>query len=472
MDKTIPVEAAMPRIEGTFLGQPKGVAYLAMTEAWERFSFYGMRGLLILYMVQDLLLSPERVERIAGMSAYRSWLEGVFGPMSTQAFASQTFGLYAGFVYFTPLFGGLIADRWLGAKKTVMFGILMMTAGHFAMVFDWSFLIALLLLVLGSGCLKGNIAAQVGHLYAPDEEARRTRGFTIFSTGINIGATLGPLVCGFVAQVWGWHFGFGTAGVMMLFAAVVYFAGWNHFADDSPARRRAAVAAAPPMGRAEWGTMGLVLIILILSLFQFLAYDQTSNAGMLWVAERVDLVTPVMEVPEAWFLSEDSLASILIVPFLIGLWGWQGRHGEEPHDTSKMATGAVVMGLSVLALALGDWVAGDGKASLVFPAIAFFLSGVAFMFSWPTMLALVSRRAPAGINAMMMAAVYLTGFVTGVGSGWVAQYYETMPPWQFWSIHAALCFAGAVLLWVLGPVLRRRMDRLEGEMAVSSAPAG
>jgi POT family proton-dependent oligopeptide transporter len=330
--------------------------------------------------VQELLL-PGRIENVAGMGAFRAWAEGFFGPMSTQAFASQTFGLYAGFVYFTPLIGGLIADRWLGAKKTVMIGILMMTAGHFAMVFDWSFLIALLLLVLGSGCLKGNIAAQVGHLYAPDDEARRTRGFTIFSTGINIGATLGPLVCGFVAQVWGWHVGFGTAGVMMLFAAVVYFAGWNHFADDSPARRRAAVAAAPPMGRAEWGTMGLVLIILMLSLFQFLAYDQTSNAGMLWVAQRVDLVTPVMEVPEAWFLSEDSLASILIVPFLIGLWGWKGRHGEEPHDTSKMATGAVVMGLSVIALALGDWLAGDGKASLMFPAIAFFLSGVAFMWS-------------------------------------------------------------------------------------------
>ena len=462
MDKTIPVEAATPHIEGTFLGQPKGVAFLAMTEAWERFSFYGMRGLLVLYMVQDLLLDPARVERIAGMSAYRSWLEGLLGPMSTQAFASQTFGLYAGFVYFTPLFGGLIADRWLGAKKTVMIGILLMTAGHFAMVFDGTFLIALLLLVLGSGCLKGNIAAQVGHLYAPHEEARRTRGFTIFSTGINIGATLGPLVCGFVAQVWGWHYGFGIAGVMMLFAAVVYFMGWNHFADDSPARRRAAAAEAPPMGRAEWATMGLVIVILMLSLFQFLAYDQTSNAGMIWVAERVDLVTPLMEVPEAWFLSEDSFASIVIVPFLIGLWAWQGRHGGEPHDTGKMAAGAVVMGLSVLTLALGDWIAGaDGKASILFPFVAYFLSGVAFMFSWPTMLALVSRRAPAGVNAMMVAAVYLTGFVTGVGSGWVAQYYETMPAWQFWAIHAVLCFAGAVLLWLLGPVLRRRMDRLE-----------
>src|SRR5688572_16010816 len=149
MDKAIPMDAALPPAEGTFLGHPRGLFFLFMTEAWERFSFYGMRTLLILFMVQELLL-PGRIERVAGMGAFRSALEWVFGPMSTQAFASQTFGLYAGFVYFTPLFGGLLADRWLGARRVVMIGIVLMTLGHFAMVFDWSFLIALLLLVLGS----------------------------------------------------------------------------------------------------------------------------------------------------------------------------------------------------------------------------------------------------------------------------------------------------------------------------------
>jgi POT family proton-dependent oligopeptide transporter len=256
---------------------------------------------------------------------------------------------------------------------------------------------------------------------------------------------------------------------MMLLAAVVYFAGWKHMAADSPARGRAAEAAAPPLGRAEWAMLGLVILVLLLSLFQFLAYDQTANAGPLWVADRVDLTTPLGPVPVPWFLAEDSLASIVIVPFLIGLWAWQGRRGGEPHDTAKIATGAVVMGFSVLALALGDWTAGeDGKASIVFPLIAFFLSGVSFMYSWPTMLALVSRRAPAGVNALMMAAVYLTAFVTGVGSGWVARFYETMPGWQFWGMHATLCFAGALLLAVLGPPLRRRMDRLD---AAALAPA-
>ena len=179
-----------------------------MTEAWERFSFYGMRALLILYMVQELLL-PGRIENVAGMDGYRAVIESIFGPLSTQAFASQTFGIYSGFVYFTPMFGGLIADRWLGARKTVLAGIVLMTLGHAAMVFDTSFLLALLLLVLGSGLLKGNVAAQVGHLYPAGEEVQRARGYTIFSTGINMGAMLGPFVCGLLAQIYGWHYGFG-----------------------------------------------------------------------------------------------------------------------------------------------------------------------------------------------------------------------------------------------------------------------
>lgn len=250
----------------TLWGQPKGLAFLAITEAWERFSFYGMRALLILYMAQELLL-PGRIENVAGMDAYRTVVEGIFGPLSTQAFASQTFGLYSGFVYFTPVFGGIIADRWLGSRRTVMIGILLMTAGHFAMVFDASFLLALLLLVLGSGCLKGNIAAQVGHLYPRDDEARRTRGFTIFSTGINIGAILGPLVCGLLAQVYGWHFGFGLAGVMMLVAAAVYFSGMRHFAAERVKPGKGEQDTRPPLSGLDWQMMWLVTGVMVISIF-------------------------------------------------------------------------------------------------------------------------------------------------------------------------------------------------------------
>src|ERR1044072_5983206 len=190
------------------LGQPKGLYYLAFTEAWERFSYYGMTALVVLYMVNQLLL-PGHVEHIGGFCSFRAALESVVGPLSTQAIASQIFGLYSGFVYFTPLLGGMIADRWIGQRNAVVIGALSISAGHIPTPFDKSFLAALLLLIIGSGFLKGNISAQVGALYPREDEARRTHGFIIFSTGINIGAVVGPLLCGVMPQVYGWHYGFG-----------------------------------------------------------------------------------------------------------------------------------------------------------------------------------------------------------------------------------------------------------------------
>ncbi|TMM48427.1 peptide MFS transporter [Qipengyuania marisflavi] len=451
--------AVLTRSEERLWGHPKGLYFLAMTEAWERFSFYGMRTLLVLYMVQELLL-PGRIDNVAGMAGYRSVVEGIFGELSTQAFASQTFGLYAGFVYFTPLFGGLLADRWLGAKRVVMIGIALMTLGHFAMAFDYSFLIALLLLVLGSGCLKGNIAAQVGHLYERHEEQLCSKGYAIFSTGINIGATIGPLFCGLLAQLYGWHFGFGAAGVMMLIAAVVYFAGLKYFAEDRAAAPAGEVL--PPLTRIEWRMIALVVFVLVLTMFQSFAYEQMFNVGLLWVSERVSLSIGGFAVPVPWFGAEDSFASVMILPVLLGLWAWQARRGKEPGDFGKLATGAAIMAVSAGMLALGSLLAGEGKVSILFPLIAYFLSGVAFMYQWPTALALVSRRAPAKINALMMAGAYLTLFAVGVISGFLARFYEPMGDTAFWTMHAAFSATGAIAIVLIAGPIRRRMDMLDG----------
>src|SRR5256886_15089648 len=169
----------------TLPGHPKGLFYLAATEAWERFSYYGMTALVVPYMVNQLLL-PAHVQHIFGFSGFKAAVESVVGPLSTQALASQIFGLYSGFVYFTPLLGGMIADRWIGQRNAVVIGALSMSAGHIAMTFDQSFLLALLLLVIGSGFLKGNILAPVGALYPPKDETRRTRGLLLFRNAINI----------------------------------------------------------------------------------------------------------------------------------------------------------------------------------------------------------------------------------------------------------------------------------------------
>src|SRR5947207_7793499 len=245
--------------DATFFSHPRGLFYLAFTEAWERFSYYGMTALLALYMVNQLLL-PGHVEHIGGFSAFRAAVESVVGPLSTQALASQIFGLYSGFVYFTPLLGGMIADRWIGQRNAVVIGALSMSAGHIAMGFDQSFLLALLLLVIGSGFLKGNISAQVGALYPPEDEARRTRGFVIFSTAINVGAVAGPLLCGLLAQVYGWHYGFGIAAIFMLFGLATYLYGYRYL----PARVAQHSHHGNRLTAADWRIVGaLVAVIMI-----------------------------------------------------------------------------------------------------------------------------------------------------------------------------------------------------------------
>lgn len=450
--------AVAPLTEDMLWGHPKGVYFLAMTEAWERFSFYGMRALLILYMVQELLLAGH-VENVVGMGPFRGGVEAVFGQLSDQAFASQLFGLYAGFVYFTPLLGGLLADKWLGARRTVILGIALMAAGHFAMIWEQSVLVALLLLILGSGCLKGNIAAQVGHLYPKHDEARRSKGFTIFSTGINIGAVIGPLLCGLLAQIYGWHVGFGTAGVVMLLAAAAYFSGLKYFAPD----RKSSDEPHPALTGADRKMMSLVFLVLVLVLFHSIAYDQMFNVGLLWVADQVRLDTALGTIPVPWYASEDSLASILVVPMLLLIWRWQERRGRAPTDLHKIAVGSMIMAASAATLAIGSLVAGAGKVSVVYPTIAFFLSGLSFMYVWPTALALVSRRSPPAINARMMAGAYLVAFFSGIISGWLGRFYEPLPNHVFWLMMAAISLSGAILVGLFGKAIDARMDTLDGK---------
>ena len=235
--------------ESRFGGHPTGLYYLSFTEMWERFSFYGMSALLTLYMKDELLL-PENAAQVIGLGGLRGALGLFMGDLTNLALASLIYGLYAGLVYFTPIVGGWVADRILGAKRTVMIGVLLMSAGHLAMSFYSTFLLALLLLILGSGFLKGNISAQVGTLYPREAESLRTRGFTIFSTGICIGAASGPFITGIAMKLWGYHAGFAVAAGLMLVALVAYVLGQRHLPDDRPVARTREKSA--PLTREEW----------------------------------------------------------------------------------------------------------------------------------------------------------------------------------------------------------------------------
>src|SRR5262245_27282160 len=201
-------------------GHPRALSFLFATEMWERFSYYGMKALLVLYMVK-FLLHPAQAEDVSGLAALKRLLELMSGPLDVQPLSSLIYGLYTGLVYLTPVFGGMLADRLLGQHRTVLLGAALMAVGHFMMAFQTLFLVALTLLILGNGAFKPNISAQVGTLYAPGDP-RRDRAYSIFYVGINLGALLAPLVCGTLGEEVGWHYGFTAAGIGMTTALVIY----------------------------------------------------------------------------------------------------------------------------------------------------------------------------------------------------------------------------------------------------------
>lgn len=434
-----------------FFGHPRGLAYLAFTETWERFSYYGMTSLVTLYMVQQLFL-PGHVEAVAGLATLRRLFEWD-GPITDTAFAALIYGWYGGLVYLTPILGGWIADRWLGTKATVVLGALLMCGGHLAMAFDRTFLLALLLLICGSGCLKGNISAQVGELYPEAAESLRTQGYTIFSAGINVGAVLGPLTCGTLAAIWGWHAGFGAAAALMLLALVIYLAGQRHLPGGHAQVEKDGL---PAMTRDERGRTWLLIVVAALTLFPNIAYPVIWSIGVLWVDQHVSLWTPLGTVPASWFNSVDAFASIVFVPPLVALWRWQAARGREPGDVAKIGWGSLITGLSALLLVAGAMLTPAGGRTGVGWALAGFTGmGIGFLWYWPVLLALISQSAPRQVQSTLMGGVFLSFFAGSVGAGWLGSFYDKLSPAAFWTADAAVALAGALVVLAIGGPLAR-----------------
>ena len=244
---------------GDLFGHPRGLTYLFTVEMWERFSYYGMRALLVLYMVKHLF-QPERAEAVIGFATLKGASKSLFGPLGVQPLASHVYGLYTGLVYLTPVFGGLLADRWLGQRRTVVLGASADGARPFHDgVRDRCFCFALFVLILGNGAFKPNISTQVGSLYAPGDP-RRDRAFSIFYVGINLGAFLAPLVCGTLGEELGWHYGFTAAGVGMTLGLAIYLYASRTLPPDVRTARLAA-GDERPLGRDEWrAIVALVLL--------------------------------------------------------------------------------------------------------------------------------------------------------------------------------------------------------------------
>ncbi len=456
-DPAAPADAGSPDL----FGQPRGLLYLTATELWDRISFHGMQALLVLYMV-DQLLVPGHVERIAGFAGFRATIGAVTGPLSTQALASQIFGLYTGLTYFTPLVGGAIGDR-IGRRTTITAGALLMTVGHFAMAFDESFLVATLCLILGAGALRGNLEAQVGALYGPDDR-RRDDGFQLYYIGINVGAFVAPIACGLLGALYGWHVAFGFAGVGMLIGLAVYLAGSRHLPPET-ARR---VTEHVPLTAPERRAIGvLVALIPVLALF-WIAQSQVWNVYNLWVRDHVDLTVLGWTMPVPWLQAIDGIAPVVLMAPTLAWWRNQAARGTEPDDVAKLAIGCLIFAGGTAWLAAAPLVTPPGGRVPLPWAIGFhLLSNEGWLFFVPIVVALFTRAAPARVSATMIGVMTLATFVGSIVSGRLGGLYETLDASRFWLLHAAIVGSAGLIFIVLGARLRRELTP-----AHVDAPAG
>jgi POT family proton-dependent oligopeptide transporter len=328
----------------------------------------------------------------------------------------------------------------------------MMTAGHLAMAFDQTFLVALLLLVVGSGFLKGNISAQVGALYPPADEARRSHGFVIFSTGINIGAVLGPLVCGLLAQAYGWHYGFGVAALFMLLGLATYLHGYRYL----PARVARSRREDTPLTAADWRLIGALSVVIIISILPSIVFNQVFNVTPVWIQQHVAPTIAGLHIPVPWYESITSLFSVLGAPVLLWLWRLQAARGREPHEVAKIGIGAVLLAASNLILVAAISWSGGAATSPLWPFLYVAGMGIAFLYYWPTLLSLVSRAAPARVNGTMMGIVFMSLFIANNLIGRIGGCYERMGPLRFWLLHAVIGAAGGLLVLLFG----RRLGRM------------
>lgn len=431
--------------ERTLFGHPAGLAFIVFTEAWERFSFYGMQALLVLYMA-TYLLHPGTIEGVVGFAALRVVFETVFGPLSIQALTSQIFGIYIGLIYLMPVLGGYLGDRVMGRTRAVLLGAVFMAAGHFSMAFEAAFLPALAFLVVGSGLLKGNLAAQVGGLYARDD-TRRNSAFAVYNVSINIGATIAPLVCGTLGELYGWHFGFGAAGIGMLVGIAIYVSGRHLMPSDELSSQLNTAKAQLPPGGARIITA--ILVLLAISTLFWATQTQVWNVYPLWIREHVDRDILGLTMPVTWFQSIDAGAVLVFAPLVLWYWRFNDRRLSGSDDVGRIACGFAVYLVGFLWLSSSELMTGDARVPLFWPVVFHFILAVGFLYVGPITMSLISKTAPASVTAMMMSSYYLAIFAGSFLSGWLGRFYEPLGPQAFWFLHAALLAVGFALLLVL-----------------------
>jgi POT family proton-dependent oligopeptide transporter len=428
----------------TWFGHPRGLSTLFFTEMWERFSYYGMRAFLILYMTASIA-------------------NGGLG--FDDRHAATVYGNYVGSVWLTPILGGLIADRLLGQYRSVLLGGTIIALGHFTLAFKSlsTFYAGLVLIVIGTGLLKPNVSTIVGSLY-DEGDARRDAGFSVFYMGINLGAFIGPLIAGGLAQKVNWHLGFAMAGFGMVAGVIQYVVGRRHI-EPGLVRLAARSKPATPIAGAgggfsaeEWKRIAVIFVLFVFASIFWGAYEQAGSTLNLFGDRYTNNTVFGFAYPSSWYISVQALFVIALSPVFGWIWFRLGK--RQPSVPAKFALALLFAGLAFLLLVPAGSIAQGGTGIKVSPL---WLVGAYFIEEWgelclsPVGLSAVTKLAPVRIVSLMMGVFFLSNSLGNKLAGWTAGFFSSMPLSQLFGAVAAVCLVAAVIMFALIRPVKRLM---------------
>jgi proton-dependent oligopeptide transporter, POT family len=438
-------------VDRGFFGHPTGLSTLFFTEMWERFSYYGMRAFLILYMTAPVA---------AGGLGF------------ADRDAASIYGTYTGSVWGSAILGGIIADKWLGQYRSVLIGGIIIALGHFTLAFKalTFFYTGLTLIVIGTGLLKPNVSTLVGSLYS-EADARRDAGFSIFYMGINLGALFGPLIAGYLAQEVDWHIGFASAGVGMTLGLVQYVVGRNRLRSPNPTRPGANLAATstptadfPTETRTaiagftptEWKRMSAIVIFFLVAILFWGAYEQAGSTLNLFADRYTRTEAFGVSFPSSWFQSVQPIFVITLAPLFALIWVRMGRY--EPSVPAKLALGVLFMAISFLILVPAGAMAQSGPGVRVSPwwlVVSYGISELGELCLYPVGLSAVTKLSPPRIVGLMMGVWLLSNAFGNKLAGWAAGFFSTMPLRElFLDVSVVLLITAAIMFALVKPIRR------------------
>ncbi|MBU2493642.1 MAG: peptide MFS transporter [Bacteroidetes bacterium] len=411
---------------------PKGLPILFFTEMWERFSFYGMRAILVLYLTKETM----------GENPGMGW---------SNTDALVLYGWYTMLVYVFSIPGGIIADRWLGQKKTVFLGGLLIAAGQLTLVVDSlaTFYTGLMLIISGVGCLKPNISTMVGGLYKAGDP-RRDAGFTIFYIGINIGAAAAPLIVGYIGEVYGWHYGFGLAGIGMLLGQGVYLWGQKFLKEVGnfiPMEKVEGSKTNKPLTKIEKDRVIVLLISFVIVIVFWGAYEQAGGLMNIYTKEKINRMVFGFEIPASLFQSVPAFFVIIFGTAVASFWLKRNKLGKETSSLFKMAIGIMVMGTGFLMMSGATLEAADGgKAMLIWLILSYLLQVIGELSLSPVALSFITKLAPVKYASIMMG-IYFAA--TGLGNklaGLVGEFAQSAGEFEVFTGIFIFCLLFGLLL--------------------------